>query len=87
MLTLLGEVFFMRSVPRCYKQDKSKVELVVRQLLASKYEKATALEAITKRQPVKIQHTEKVFASVGSKGLVFKNLEVPRLVTVWLLGQ
>jgi hypothetical protein len=32
---LLVEVFSVRRVPRCYKQDKSSVELVVRQSPAS----------------------------------------------------
>jgi hypothetical protein len=54
----------MQSVPRCYKQDKSTVNLVVRQSLAIKdvnmeAEEATVLEAVTRRQPVKIQQTEK----------------------------
>jgi hypothetical protein len=55
----------VRSVPRCYKQDKSRVYLVVRQSPASKgvnteAEEATALIAVTRRQPAKIQQTEKM---------------------------
>jgi hypothetical protein len=58
---LLEVVFSMRSMLRCYKQDKSRVVL---QLPASKFmnteaEEATALEAVTRQQPVKIQQTEK----------------------------
>jgi hypothetical protein len=54
---LLGEVFSVRSVKLCYKQDKSWILLVVRQSSASngvdtEAEEATALEAVTKRQPV-----------------------------------
>jgi ribosomal protein S2 len=61
---LLETVFSMRSVPRCYKQDKSRVQSVGRQSQASKgvnteAEEAMALEAITRWQPVKIQQTEK----------------------------
>jgi hypothetical protein len=60
----LEAVFSMRSVPRCNKQDKSRVHLVGRQSPTSKdvnteAEEATALEAATRRQPVKIQQTEK----------------------------
>jgi hypothetical protein len=63
---LLGEVFSVRSMPRCYKQDKSKVKLVGRQSSTSKdvnteAEEATALVAVTRRQPVKIQQTEKTW--------------------------
>jgi hypothetical protein len=52
----LGEVFPVQSVPRCYKQDKYRFALVVRQSPASKdvnteVEEAAALEAVTKRQP------------------------------------
>jgi hypothetical protein len=55
----------VRSVPRCYKQNKSRVQLVVRHSPAVKNvkaedEEATALEAVTRRQPVKIQQTEKI---------------------------
>jgi hypothetical protein len=54
----------MRYVPRCYKQDKYRVQLVGRESPASKgvnteAEEATALEAVARRQPVKTQHTEK----------------------------
>jgi hypothetical protein len=63
---LLGEVFSMLSVPRCFKQDKFRFELDVKQSPASndvntEAEEATALEAITRRQPVKIQQTEKIY--------------------------
>jgi hypothetical protein len=55
-------VFSVQSLPRCYKQDKQ--ELVVRQSPANKdvnteVEGATALEAVTRRQPLKIQQTKK----------------------------
>jgi hypothetical protein len=57
-------VFSMRSMPLCYKQDKSRIRLVVRYSLTSKnmnteVEKATALEAVTRRHPVKKQQIEK----------------------------
>jgi hypothetical protein len=57
-------MYFVPSVLRCYKQDKSRFQLVIRQSPAKKgmntgAEKATALEAVTRRQPVKIQQTEK----------------------------
>jgi hypothetical protein len=60
----LEEVFYVRSVPWCYKQHKSSVQWIVRQSPASKNanieaEEATALEAVTRPQPVKIQQTEK----------------------------
>jgi hypothetical protein len=50
----------VRSMPRCYKQDNSRVQLVVRQSPASKHlnteaEEVTALEAVIRRQSVKIQ--------------------------------
>jgi hypothetical protein len=57
----------VRSMPRCYKQKKSRVLLVVRKSPASKEdvnteaEETTVLEAVTRRQPLKIQHTEKTF--------------------------
>jgi hypothetical protein len=35
-IELLEAAFSMRSIPRCYKQDKSRVSLVVRQSPASK---------------------------------------------------
>jgi hypothetical protein len=49
---------------RCYKQDKSRFQLVGRQSPTSKgvntvVEEATVLQAVTRRQPVKIQQTEK----------------------------
>jgi hypothetical protein len=55
---LLGEVFSVLSVPRCRKQDKCRVSLVMRQSSASndvhtKAEKATALEAVTRQRLVK----------------------------------
>jgi hypothetical protein len=51
-------------MPRCYKQEKSRILVVVRQSPASKdvnmeAEEATALETVTRRQPVKIQQSEK----------------------------
>jgi hypothetical protein len=54
----------VRSVPRCCKQDKSRVQLVVRHSPASKEVKmgdegATAVEAITRRRPIKIEQTER----------------------------
>jgi hypothetical protein len=57
-------MFSVRSVQRCFKQDKSRFHLVTRQSPASKdmnteAEEATALEAVTRRQPVKIHQTEK----------------------------
>jgi hypothetical protein len=53
----------MPFVPICYKQNKSRVQLVVRESPASKdvntaAEEATALVAITRRQPMNIQQTE-----------------------------
>jgi hypothetical protein len=62
---LLGEVFSVRSKARCYKQDKPKVQLILRQSPANKLgntegEEAMALEAVTRRQQVKIQQTEKL---------------------------
>jgi hypothetical protein len=43
----------MRAVPRCYKQEKSRIELLVRQSPAStdvntEAEEATALKAVTR---------------------------------------
>jgi hypothetical protein len=51
-------------VPKCYKQDNPRVQLPARQSPASKgvkteAEEATALEAVTRRQPVEIQQIEK----------------------------
>jgi hypothetical protein len=53
----------MRSVPRCYKQDKSRVKLVVRQPLVSKdvnteVEGTTTLKAVTRQRLMKTQQTE-----------------------------
>jgi hypothetical protein len=73
-IELLGEMFSTRSVPRLdneeqlrlrvFRRHLEKWELFARQSLTSKdvnteAEEATALEAITKRQPLKIQQTEK----------------------------
>jgi hypothetical protein len=60
---LLGEVFSVQSILRCYKQNKPRVSSVVRQSPASKgvnmeAEEAMALEAVTRQQPVKMQQTE-----------------------------
>jgi hypothetical protein len=57
---LLGEMFSVRSAPRRYKQDKFKFYLIVKGSPASKdvnteAEEATVLEAVTRRQTVKIQ--------------------------------
>jgi hypothetical protein len=54
----------VRSLPRCYKQDKSRIELVVTQSPASndvstEADEATTLEAVNRRELVKIQQTEK----------------------------
>jgi hypothetical protein len=35
---LLREVFSVRSVPKCYKQDKSRMYLIVRQAPVNRYE-------------------------------------------------
>jgi hypothetical protein len=58
---IFGDIFMFSvlSVPRCYAQDKSRVQSVVRQSPASKdvnteAEEATALEAVIRRQSVKI---------------------------------
>jgi hypothetical protein len=53
---LLGELFTVRSVPRCYNQEKSRFQLVERLSAGRKDvntegEEATALEAVTRRQP------------------------------------
>jgi hypothetical protein len=63
-IELLEVVFSVGSVPRCFNQDKSVIWFVVRQSPASKgvnteFEEDTAMEAVTRRQPVKIQQTEK----------------------------
>jgi hypothetical protein len=62
-------VFSMRSVPRCYKQDKTGIQLVVIQSPASKdvnteAEEAMAMKAVTRRQPVETQQTEKTACAV-----------------------
>jgi hypothetical protein len=59
-----GTGFSVRSMPRCYKQDRWSNEFAVRKWPASKdmnteAEEATALDAITRRQPVKTQQTKK----------------------------
>jgi hypothetical protein len=55
----------MRSVTRCYKQNKSKFYLVLRQSPVSKdmqreAEEPMTLKAVTRRQPVKMQQTVKI---------------------------
>jgi hypothetical protein len=60
----LRGMFSVWSVPRCYKQDNSGVWLVARQSPASKDmnmedEESTTLEAVTRRQPIKIRKTKK----------------------------
>jgi hypothetical protein len=52
MEELLEAVFPVRSVPRCYKQDKSRLQLVVIESQANKDvntedEEVTAFEAVT----------------------------------------
>jgi hypothetical protein len=61
---LIGEVFSVRFLQRCYKLDKSRVQFVMRQSPARKgvnteAEEAAVLEAVTSRQPAEIQLTEK----------------------------
>jgi hypothetical protein len=61
---LLGEVFSKGSLPPCYKQNKSKIQLVGRHSPASngvktEAEEAAVLEAVTRRLPAKIEQTEK----------------------------
>jgi hypothetical protein len=61
---LLGEALSVPSLPRCYKQDKSRVWSVVRESPVSKgvnteAEGSTALEAVTRQGMVKPQQTEK----------------------------
>jgi hypothetical protein len=71
---MLGDMFSMRSVSKLHNQEQMRLRecletevrrvVVVRQSPASKDvntepEEATALEAVTARQPVKIQQTEK----------------------------
>jgi hypothetical protein len=60
---LQKEVFSARSVPKCYKQDKSRVQLVVRQSQDSKgvimeVEGSTAFEAVTRERLVKTEQTK-----------------------------
>jgi hypothetical protein len=55
-----------QSMPRCYKQNKSRIQLAVRRSSISmdvntELEEATALEAVTRRQPVKIEQTVKTW--------------------------
>jgi hypothetical protein len=59
---MLQAVFSMQSVPRCYNQDNFRVQLVGTQSPASKVAnmeaaEATALGAVTRRQPVKTETT------------------------------
>jgi hypothetical protein len=59
-----GMAFSVQSMSRCYKQDSSGNEFVVRQQPATKdgymeVEKATVLEAVTRRQLVKTKQTNK----------------------------
>jgi hypothetical protein len=54
----------MRSVPRCYKQEKYKIYLLVRDSPVCKdvnteAERTTALEAVTRQRLVKTRQTEK----------------------------
>jgi hypothetical protein len=65
-IILLEAVFSMRSVPRCYNQDRFRIYSVGTQSPAckgvnTKAGEATALKAVTRRQPVKIQQTEKTY--------------------------
>jgi hypothetical protein len=60
---LLEEAFSVRSMPRCYKAEKLRICLVVRQLLASKdmctkVELSTALKAIIRKWLLKTQQAE-----------------------------
>jgi hypothetical protein len=66
---LLKPEFSVRPVQRCYKQDKSGIQLVVRQSPASKdvntdAEEAMAMKAVTRRQPVETQQIERTVCSV-----------------------
>jgi hypothetical protein len=63
-IKLLEAVFSMPSVPRCYKQDKSGVEVVGRQSSGSKgvnteAEEVTVLESVIRQRLVKTQKTER----------------------------
>jgi hypothetical protein len=54
----------VRSVPKCYKQEKSTVQLVVRQSPGGKgmnteVEGPTALKTVTRQRVVKTRQTEK----------------------------
>jgi hypothetical protein len=65
---LLREAISVRSVPKCYKQDKSRVQSVVRQSPASKAanteNEAKALEAVIRQRLVKTEQTEKTVRAV-----------------------
>jgi hypothetical protein len=61
---LLGELFPMQSVPRCYQQDWSRIKLVLRQSPGNKdvnkeVDGSTALEADTRQRLLKTQQTGK----------------------------
>jgi hypothetical protein len=63
-IELLEAEFSVRSVSRCYKQDKPRVLLVVRRSPASKdvdpeVEESMALDAVTRKRLVMTQETEK----------------------------
>jgi hypothetical protein len=56
-IELVEVVLSMWSLPRCYKQDKSRIELAVRQSSTSKdvnteIEESTAFEAVTRQRLV-----------------------------------
>jgi hypothetical protein len=59
----LLEVFSMRSVPRCYKQDKSEFselgESPASKGVNMEAKEVTALEAVTRQRLMKTQQTEK----------------------------
>jgi hypothetical protein len=62
---LLREVISVRSSPRCYKQDKSNIKLVLRQLPANKdvnteVEGSTAFETVTRKRLWKTTLIEKI---------------------------
>jgi hypothetical protein len=64
-IELLEDTFSMRYVLRRYKQEKSIILLVLRESPDNKdvnteADKATALEAVTRRQPVKTHQTENI---------------------------
>jgi hypothetical protein len=54
----LVEVFSVRSVQMCYKQDKSRLSPDIKDV-NTEGEVATALEATIRRQPVKTQQSDK----------------------------